>query len=117
MKEFSEYKTGDEYVLDLAAEGLIQYTKAGKLVLPVRPHRPNKGIIEKFMLGIVDAIARSPHGKVLSGAMMKMLRGDNHPNEFKIASRLLVEDRKIVVSKYVTANVGRPCVYYTLWEA
>lgn len=116
MKDFSEYKTGEEYVLDLAAEGLICYTKEGKLVLPERPHRPNQEIVERFMLRVVEIITSSPDGKVRSSLAMKMLRGDNHPDEFKIAIRRLTEDRKITVEKLVTKNIGRPSVLYRLYE-
>lgn len=116
MKEFSEYKTSDEFVLDLVGEGLIMYTKAGHLVLPARPRKPNPERVENFMLRILEVIARSPDGKVRSSLMMKVLRGDNHPDEFAIAVRRLTEERKISVEKMVTKDIGRPCVYYRLFE-
>ncbi len=116
MKELSEYKTVDEVVLDLVGEGLIQYTKAGHAVLPVKPRKINQERVENFMLRIVEIIARSPDGKVKSGLMMKMLRGDNHQDEFAIAVRRLTEGRKISVEKMVTKDLGRPCVYFRLYE-
>jgi hypothetical protein len=116
MKEFSEYSSVGEVILDASAEGLIRYTKAGKLVLPERPHRPNASWVEKFLTAIVEKIAKSPGGKVNAGMMMKMLRGDNHSVEFNIAIRRLIEERKIIQEKFVTKNIGRPCVYYRLWQ-
>ena len=116
MKELSEYKTVDEVVLDLAAEGLINYTKAGRRVLPAKPRKINQERVENFMLRILEIIARSPDGKVKSSLAMKILRGDNHPDDFAIAVRRLTEERKISVEKMVTKDVGRPCVYYRLFE-
>jgi hypothetical protein len=116
MKAITEYKSVDEVVLDLAAAGWIQYTKEGKLFLPARPHKPNQDRVERFMLGIIDKIVKSPAGRVKAGLMMKMLRGDNHPDEFAIATRRLEEAHKIKIEKQITGVMGRPCVYYRLFE-
>lgn len=116
LKDYSEYKSADEVILDAAARGWIHYTKEGKLNLPERPRKINQERVTVFMGKIVEAITESAFGKVKSSKLMKMLRQDNYPDEYKIAIRRLIEERKIREEKLVTGDIGRPSVYYYLFE-
>jgi len=117
MKEFSEYKSLEEIepdmAVDLVRRGLMKYTQEGKKIFPRLPSQKKIG---RFMEGIVKAITEAPMGKVKSNVLSRMVRSDNFPDEYKIAIRRLIEDRKIREEKLVTGDIGRPCVYYYLWE-
>ena len=115
MKEFSEYKTAVEFFKDAAAEGLIRIKPAGRNYFQI-PKLPSECMIKKFQVGILEKIVASPMGKISRSTLYRLHRADNHSDEFGIAIRRLIDEKKIREEKLITGEIGRPCVNYYLYE-
>jgi hypothetical protein len=126
MKEFSEYASAEDLIRDFIKEGYFSRNK--KLValypsLVARPPRKNHigppkiGQVERMRVAILEAITNKTFDVTMSlSKLSREVRSDNHPEEFKIAIRRLIEERKIVESVMQTGKRGRPFIYYNLFE-
>lgn len=120
MKDFAEYKSLEECVVDLIKE---DYFRRNKRILTLFPNlpaskAPRQDYVELFKKKIVEKIATygAGQGRISANTLRHSLRGDNHADEYKIAIRRLIEERKIVETKLQTGKIGRPTIEYTLWE-
>lgn len=116
MKEFSQYTSAEEFLRDLITEGIFPRNKKVQAAFPnlavVRP-----ATVERLKVAIVDAIKNRPIDVTMSlSRLARRVRSDNHPDEFKIAIKQLIEERKITEEKMVTGKIGRPFIHYNLFE-
>lgn len=116
MKDFSKYTSVMEVVQDLISEGVFPRNKK------VRDLYPGLVVINldrvaKFKIDIEAAIKNKNLDVTMSASRLaRSVRSDNHPDEFKLAIKQLIEERKITEEKMVTGKIGRPFIHYNLFE-
>jgi hypothetical protein len=121
MKEFSQYTSVEDVVRDLIAERVFSRNKRVREMFPsvvAKPPRKNHlgpvsaNRIDLLKTLIVEAVKDKPFLTTLSRTKLnRIVRGDNHPQEFKIAIEQLIAERKITEEKMWTKKVGRPYVH------
>lgn len=125
MKEFYRYNSVEEVIQDMVTEGLIpRNRKIHKAYPSVKPafsiyyvDKLKKKIIER----ITEASGSREDGKLKDGRQLSLtrlyqtVRGDNYPDEFKVALQQLIAERAIREEK-LWSKKNKPCTYYQLFD-
>jgi hypothetical protein len=119
MKELTEYSSSTAFVQALVAEGLVPRTQKLLEAYPDVKAMPKANWVRELKQDIFREIQSSNvmnAGPISGWRLTRLVRGDNHKDEFKIALHELIEDRKITKQRLETGKRGRPCFLYHLFE-
>lgn len=118
MKDFSEYKSAEEFVQDLVAEGVFRRTKKSQDMFPGVAPAPRANWVAKLKQDVFQEVMTSNtvSGPISAYNLNRKVRGDNHKDEYKIAIRELIEEKKIIEQRLETGKRGRPSILYHLFE-
>jgi hypothetical protein len=119
MKDFTEYSSIEEIVSDLIQEGLVTRNKKIKAAFASIGARCRRNYTDSLKTRILENIknAQRPDrfGVMTRSKIYKMVRGDNHPQDFEAAMNQLLAENKIKEEKLWT-DAPRPTLQYHLVE-
>jgi len=119
MKEYAQYSSVEEVVRALITEGIFPRNKKVRAAFPNLGPTPHRDHIKRLKVAILEKITEASLATLPALSQVRLyraVRGDNHPVEYEIAIRDLIEERKITKQRLETGQRSRPAIIFHLFE-
>jgi hypothetical protein len=119
MKEFTQYSSVEDVIRDLITEGIFPRNRKVRAAFPRLGPTPQRDHIKRLKAAILDRMTEASRDLLPALSQVRLyraVRGDNHPVEYEIAIRDLIEERRITKQRLETGQRSRPAILFHLFE-